>query len=218
MQDPAGSKRNRLLIVSNRLPVKVTRNADGNYSYALSSGGLVSAISGLKKDARYCHSHTYIHPSLKILTHPSNMIYSFTWIGWPGLELQANEQQRVHNDLLTLHSCVPVFLKDSVADAHYNGFSNSILWPLFHYHPGEISFSESDWVAYQEANEAFADALVAQIEDGDLVWVHDYHLMLLPLKLREKLEGSGKEIKVPTRVHDDDDVWIYYYSSVCFIG
>ena len=112
------------------------------------------------------------------------------------MECSPEEQEIVYRDLRSLHSCIPVFLEDSVADAHYNGFSNSILWPLFHYHPGEISFNEKHWIAYQEANEAFATALVSQIENGDLVWIHDYHLMLLPLKLKQKLEGTGKEIKV----------------------
>lgn len=72
---------------------------------------------------------------------------------------------------MTLHNCVPVFIPDQVADMHYNGFSNSILWPLFHYHPGEISFNEKHWEAYQQANDAFANALASQVEDGDLVWI-----------------------------------------------
>lgn len=77
------------------------------------------------------------------------------------------------NDLLTLplsSPCVP-----------------SILWPLFHYHPGEISFNEDDWSAYQQANSLFAKAITEIVREGDLVWVQDYHLMLLPKLLREEI-------------------------------
>lgn len=118
---------------------------------------------------------------------------------------------------------MPVFIPDEVADKHYNGFSNSILWydchilyiccqltymmnasinrPLFHYHPGEIDFDEDYWEAYQEANEAFADALEEIVENGDLIWVHDYHLMLLPALLRARLEGTGKDVKIGFFLH-----------------
>lgn len=62
---------------------------------------------------------------------------------------------------------------------------------MFHYHPGEINFNETHWEAYQVANAAFADALVEVIRDGDLIWVHDYHLMLLPAMLRQRLEEKA---------------------------
>lgn len=83
---------------------------------------------------------------------------------------------------------MPVFVPDDLADKHYNGFSNSILWPLFHYHPGEISFSEVFWDAYQRCNEIFADAISEIVQEGDLVWIHDYHLMLVPMMLRQRID------------------------------
>ena len=67
---------------------------------------------------------------------------------------------------------------------------DSILWPLIHYHPGEITFSEDAWSAYQAANRLFARAIARDVQDGDLVWIHDYHLMLLPAMLREELDLS----------------------------
>ena len=89
------------------------------------------------------------------------------------------------------YSCQAVYLDDDVADRHYNGFSNSILWPLFHYHPGEMNFDEANWHAYREANLRFAEAVRSQIKSGDMVWVQDYHLMLLPLHLRSLNEGAA---------------------------
>jgi trehalose-6-phosphate synthase len=97
-------------------------------------------------------------------------------------------------------SCVPIFIDDDLADRHYNGFSNSILWPLFHYHPGEISFDEGDWEAYQQVNHLFAESISQIVRDGDLVWVQDYHLMLLPSMLREKI-SDAKKVKIGFFLH-----------------
>lgn len=82
----------------------------------------------------------------------------------------------------------------------YNWFSklipqDSILWPLFHYHPGEISFDESHWEAYREANSYFAKTIVKTVKDGDLIWVHDYHLMLLPAMLRAEIKRMKEPVK-----------------------
>jgi len=79
--------------------------------------------------------------------------------------------------------------------------ADSILWPLFHYHPGEITFDESAWNAYREANRLFARAIASEVEDGDLVWVHDYHLMLLPAMLREEIGQTKANVKIGFFLH-----------------
>ncbi|PWN22882.1 Alpha,alpha-trehalose-phosphate synthase [Microstroma glucosiphilum] len=164
-----GAKQQHLIVVSNRLPVtiKADPQAEGGYTFSLSSGGLVSALSGAKKTMH------------------------FTWIGWPGLSVPPQDEAYIAEKLKTDYSCEPVWLDDDVADAHYNGFSNSILWPLFHYHPGEMSFDEQHWLAYREANLSFAEKVREVVNEGDMVWVQDYHLMLLPLMLRTLIEGSS---------------------------
>ena len=78
--------------------------------------------------------------------------------------------------------------------------TDSILWPLIHYHPGDINFSEDGWQAYQAANRLFAKAIAKDVRDGDLVWVHDYHLMLLPGMLREEV-GPEKDIQIGFFLH-----------------
>lgn len=157
-----------VIVVSNRLPVTITKNSEtGSYTYSMSSGGLVTALQGLKK-------HT-----------------TFQWYGWPGLEIPENEKLQVKQDLLEKFNAIPIFLSDEVSDLHYNGFSNSILWPLFHYHPGEINFDENAWLAYNEANKAFCDEISKNIHDNDIVWIHDYHLMLLPGMLREFISAKN---------------------------
>ncbi|OAV90072.1 hypothetical protein PTTG_07961 [Puccinia triticina 1-1 BBBD Race 1] len=181
----------RLIVVSNRLPITITSHladahlddrpggppaqetddAKNPFSFAMSSGGLVSALSGCKKQM------------------------TFSWIGWPGLDVRAPAHKTfIAQRLKDEYSCKPVWLSDDLADKHYNGFSNSILWPLFHYHPGEMNFVEAHWEAYKEANMTFAHVvhrdIVEAVERGEdvLVWVQDYHLMLLPMMLRELLD------------------------------
>ncbi|KAL7417205.1 trehalose 6-p synthase [Mrakia frigida] len=133
----------------------------------MSSGGLVSALSGCKKTM------------------------SFTWIGWPGIEIPLKDRAHVNQRLMDEHQCQAVYLSDDLADKHYNGFSNSILWPLFHYHPGEMNFDESHWLAYRAVNLTFAQVVLSQVRKGDMVWVQDYHLMLLPLLLRGLIAGTA---------------------------
>ncbi|KAJ1031094.1 hypothetical protein NDA18_002313 [Ustilago nuda] len=160
-----------LIVVSNRLPVtiKVDPSVPGGFTFSLSSGGLVSALSGCKKSM------------------------NFTWIGWPGLSVPPKDEEYIEKRLREEYSCQPVWISDEIADRHYNGFSNSILWPLFHYHPGEMNFDETNWLAYREANLRFAEKIRSIVRQGDMVWVQDYHLMLLPLMLRTLIEGSEQQ-------------------------
>ncbi|KAL3426315.1 Alpha,alpha-trehalose-phosphate synthase [Phlyctema vagabunda] len=167
----------RLLLVSNRLPITIKRSDDGQYTFGESSGGLVSGLSGLSKST------------------------TFVWYGWPGLEVPENEAGPMRDRLKKENNAVPVFVDDELADRHYNGFSNSILWPLFHYHPGEITFDESAWAAYKDVNRLFAKTMAKDVQDGDLIWVHDYHLMLLPEMLREEIGNTKKNVKIGFFLH-----------------
>ncbi|KAG0705747.1 glycosyltransferase family 20 protein [Suillus ampliporus] len=157
----------RLIVVANRLPITITKDASGEYHFKMSSGGLVSALSGFKKSL------------------------SFTWIGWPGFYIPPKDRAYVDKRLMEEYSCQAVYLDDDVAEGHYNGFSNSILWPLFHYHPGEMNFDEENWLMYRQANFRFAETVRSQITPGSMVWVQDYHLMLLPMILRGLVDGSS---------------------------
>ena len=175
-----------VLVVSNRIPVTISEengesndndNESNKYSYKMSSGGLVTALQGLKT--------------------------SFQWFGWPGLNITADEDRKsIENDLKSKFNCYPVWLSEEMADLHYNGFSNSILWPLFHYHPGEMNFDEIAWAAYIEANKLFTEEIFKKVKDNDIVWVHDYHLMLVPSMLREKINKQGlKNVKIGFFLH-----------------
>ncbi|RYP92618.1 hypothetical protein DL770_001260 [Monosporascus sp. CRB-9-2] len=174
--EPSSTGDRRLVLISNRLPITIKSQDDGKYAYSVSSGGLVTGLSGLSKTT------------------------DFQWYGWPGRELPEEDVARVRKDLKEKHSAHPIFIDDELADRHYNGFSNSILWPLFHYHPGEITFDENAWEAYTQVNMIFAQAVAKDVQDGDLIWVHDYHLMLLPEMLRNMLRDK-KDIKIGFFLH-----------------
>jgi len=173
----SGKVESRLLLISNRLPITIKRSEAGGYDFSMSSGGLVSGLSGLSRST------------------------TFQWYGWPGLEVPEKEAGPLTTRLKDEYNAVPIFIDDDLADRHYNGFSNQILWPLFHYHPGEITFDESAWNAYKDTNRIFAKEIAKDVQDGDLVWVHDYHLMLLPAMLREEIGDSKKNVKIAFFLH-----------------
>lgn len=91
----------RLRIVSNRLPLTIKRSDDGQYKFSMSSGGLVTGLSGLSKTMQY------------------------EWYGWPGLEVPENEIPHVQDMLKKDCNAHPVFIDDDLADKHYNGFSSA---------------------------------------------------------------------------------------------
>lgn len=93
----------RLLLVSNRLPITIKRQEDGSYAFSMSSGGLVTGLSGLSKTI------------------------TFQWYGWPGLEVPEAEAGPMMKQLSEEYGAVPVFIDDELADRHYNGFSSIVL-------------------------------------------------------------------------------------------
>lgn len=150
-------KRNKKVIsVSNRLPVTLGK------TIKKSSGGLVSAMEGMEQQLDMC------------------------WIGWPGSVISdAKRRHRVQEQLRESYGFEPVFLSKSEVDNYYYGFSNSSLWPLLHYRMTFIRYESQWWDSYRKVNEHFAKAVLEQAGDGDMVWIHDYHLMLLPQMLHQ---------------------------------
>ena len=150
-----------LINVSNRLPVTMN---DGKITK--SSGGLVAALEGLSAEK-----------------------YKIDWIGWPGGVTEPAREAEVERELIDEHGCIPVFLSAEEAEAHYEGFSNSSLWPLLHYMPDYLRYEPGWWEQYRAVNQRFADKVLATAREGDLVWVHDYQLLLLPAMLRAAAPG-----------------------------
>jgi len=150
----------RLIVASARLPVTMSRRQDG-WEVQKSTGGLVTALKSVAERR------------------------PFTWLGWPGAFVAENERAVVARELAR-HGSAPVFLGKSLIEGFYESFSNRVLWPLFHNLTERSHFDAAGWKAYQQANEMFADAILDVVEPGDVVWVHDYQLCLVPELLRRR--------------------------------
>ena len=152
----------RLILVANRLPVSLDLS-NGQVKVQDSSGGLATGMRGLSKQAQT------------------------SWVGWPGGTPSGDEQRAVLDQKLSEHSATPVYLSAQESERFYEGMSNSVIWPLFHYLIDRMPLFVKDFDDYRAVNERFADAVCAQAGDDDLIWIHDYHLLLLPQMLRERL-------------------------------
>ena len=154
----------RLILVSNRLPVNVDKDENGEFVYESSSGGLATGLSSVYKN------------------------YEGFWMGWPGIaenELTEKEKYKMANQLKE-NDNHPIFLNQKELDNYYYGFCNKTLWPLFHYFTQYAKYPEKYWETYKRVNLKFFKELKDKIQPGDNVWIHDYHLMLLPEILRRE--------------------------------
>jgi trehalose 6-phosphate synthase/phosphatase len=107
-------------------------------------------------------------------------------MGWPGdLAGLTKEQLESLRTSLEELRIVPVELSEAEINGFYEGFSNRVLWPLFHYLLDQIPLDSRDWGMYRAVNQRFAEIIAARCQPGDLIWIHDYQLMLVPELLRE---------------------------------
>jgi trehalose 6-phosphate synthase/phosphatase len=154
-----------VLIVSNRLPV-TARWASGEVRLHRSVGGLASALRPI---------------------HESG---NATWFGTVGdVPRRRREQSDLRRELGVLR-CVPVYLPRAESRMFYEEVSNGMIWPLFHDRLDRLPAALDGWDTYERVNGRFADAVAEQWREGDVIWVHDYHLLRLPALLRERLPSA----------------------------
>ncbi len=156
----------KTIIVSNRLPVQL-QISEGKITAIPSVGGLAT---GMKS----------VHSGGESL-----------WIGWSGLTQEEIPEDLVGDidEALAGQGCSKVSLSQEEVDGFYFGFSNRTIWPLFHYFMEYTEFEWDFWEAYEAVNRKFADAILEQTSEEDVVWVHDYQLMLVPEMLRAERPG-----------------------------
>ncbi|KPK64793.1 trehalose-6-phosphate synthase [candidate division WOR_3 bacterium SM23_42] len=157
----------RILVISNRLPVTVTKR-ENNIRFNPSAGGLATGLSSLAKT------------------------YHNIWIGWPGIAVERirDEKNRIKRKLMQ-DNCHPVYLKQYDLENYYYGFCNRTIWPLFHYFTQYSLYNRRNWDSYVKVNQIFCNEILKIAEPDDKIWIHDYHLMLLPQLLREKLTAAS---------------------------
>jgi trehalose 6-phosphate synthase/phosphatase len=159
----------RLVIGSNRLPFTVV-NGEGGPQFKVSSGGLTTGLwSYLERGAA-----------------GSGERPEFVWLGWPGATVAPQDESAVKAYAEKEFKTLPVFLPEESMDHFYHGFCNKTLWPLFHYFPSLTHYEEDYWQEYKQVNRIFAEAALKVLQPDDLLWVHDYQLMLVPGLVRER--------------------------------
>jgi trehalose 6-phosphate synthase len=150
----------RLVVISNRLPIVLTRE-DDEWSVKPGAGGLVSALAPVLKNR------------------------GGLWIGWSGamgdvdIKGTLDEYSREAG-----YGLRPVLLSKEEVDGYYYGFANEVLWPLFHDFQSRCNFKPSYWRSYLDVNLKFAEVVGSNSKASDYIWVHDYHLMHLAFLLR----------------------------------
>jgi len=148
----------KTIIVSNRLPVKITEK-EGEYVLNPSEGGLATGLGSIYRQG-----------------------YNI-WIGWPGVDVNEASQGKIKEQLGTMN-LMPVYLTQDEINNYYEGFSNEVLWPVFHYMSVYARYEQVYWDYYYQVNTKFRDAVLEVAEPGDIIWIHDYQLLLLPGMIR----------------------------------
>lgn len=152
----------KTIILSNRLPLQISVE-NGKLEITPSVGGLATGLKSYHKDG--------------------NSI----WIGWSGLtedEIPENLKEQVIKKARE-EACIAVNLTADEIEGFYYGFSNRGIWPLFHYFMEFTEWDSKHWETYQKVNRKYAQAIIEQYQEGDLIWVHDYQLLLVPNMIRE---------------------------------
>lgn len=153
----------KLILIANRLPVTIEKK-ENSLIFNPSVGGLATGMSGLTK------------------------IMDCVWLGFSGQPfdvLETADREIISEKLKTEFHSYPVELNTQDIKLYYDGFSNKTIWPLFHYFPVYTNYDKITWESYQLVNEKFLKKLMEIIEPDDMVWIHDYQLMLLPQLIRK---------------------------------
>jgi trehalose 6-phosphate synthase/phosphatase len=160
----------RLIVVSNRLPFQLLEK-NNKVTLKESDGGLVSALKSYFERNKNEQVETW-------------------WIGSAEFPEKRWKKYQQTNRVQGTFEVQPLFVDSKIYNHYYNGFCNATLWPLFHYFPSYVEYDEKTFKAYEDVNRLFADGLLNILKPGDILWIHDYQLMLLPGMIREKLQDA----------------------------
>jgi trehalose 6-phosphate synthase/phosphatase len=148
----------RIIIASNRLPISI-KEVNGTLTLERSNGGLATGLSSVMNQ------------------------YDAKWFGWPGT---TNKIRRWQLKVLGAdYRLKAINISEDLVGSYYDRLSNGILWPLLHGFDAATSYTADDWEAYRQVNLRFAKAMQKSCKPDDMIWVHDYHLLLVPQMLRE---------------------------------
>src|SRR2546430_9990364 len=155
----------RLIVVSNRLPFALDSTGEDLWTVTPAVGGLVSAIEPVLRER------------------------GGIWVGWPGITGEIPQKPLAKATRYAGYKVVPVSLSESERDEFYYGYSNEVIWPLFHDLQNFCNFEPAYWQAYKQVNVRYAEAIARSARPDDFIWVHDYHLMYVAQALRKQNVG-----------------------------
>lgn len=164
------TKRQRVIIVSNRLPFTISLEGT-ELKFQQSVGGVARGLSAC------------INSSQEL----SSLNPQYLWVGWPGGNVPDEYKEAMKSRARSEFQSQPVFLSEQEIENFYQGFCNRTIWPLFHYFPSYVKYEQGHWEQYKKVNQVFAEALLEVLQPDDALWIHDYHLMLLPRLIREQM-------------------------------
>lgn len=167
---------NRIIIASNRLPFQIVERG-GKITLIQSSGGLVSSMVSYFEKRKHEGGHAEMQKPL--------------WIGTSELREEKFRRLIEGKNVDENFELSSVYLPEVTREKFYNGFCNDIIWPLFHYFPSYAKFNSDYYEHYVSANQFFCNKLLEVYRPGDIIWVHDYHLMLLPGMIRKALPDAA---------------------------
>lgn len=151
-------------MIANRLPYEVTSN-DGEKELVQFPGGFDTGLSNFYNS------------------------FDIKWVGRAGIninEISENDKQ-ILDDKFRSENCIPIYLDQQLREEYIEGFCDHTIWPVFNYFTQLARYDSKQWEAYKKVNQLYADIILKYVDKNDIVWVHDYHLMLLPELIREKL-------------------------------
>lgn len=151
----------KLFMISNRLPIQVS-----------SSSQLESLDGGLDSGLKYFYQS-----------------FDIKWIGRAGVninEISENDKQNIDNKFRS-ENCIPIYLDKDLRSDFIDGFCDNTIWPLFNYFTQITKYNPAQWESYKKVNQLYAETILKFAGENDILWIHDYHLMLLPQLIREKL-------------------------------
>ena len=161
----------KLIFISNRLPVTIRRDPDTEeFELTRSIGGLATGLGS-------------VHEGGESL-----------WVGWSGLheeDVAVDEDAELQKKLVKEQGCLSFHLSRQDYEEFYIGFCNEAIWPLFHYFPNRAHYNRHQWETYRRINYRFYAEVRGHIEPEDTIWIHDYHLMLLPHLIKQNFPDSS---------------------------
>ena len=153
----------KTIIISNRLPLQINLEND-ELKVTPSVGGLATGLKSFHKDG------------------------DSIWIGWTGMTTEEIPEHFIDevSEKAKAEDCVAVNFTSEEMEGFYYGFSNRGIWPLFHYFMEFTEWDTWQWETYKKVNQKYADTVIEHYNEGDIIWVHDYQLLLVPNMIREK--------------------------------